>query len=241
MKSVFHILVVAASVAALPLLSAQAQTTRKPGSRPATKPASKPTSRPTPAPPSRPTAQPAPAAEPSLLESMIPNTFTGGPFEVGTRAVNLGIGVGSRYDYGTNLRAGTSSVSPAISLSYEQGLLAAGPGVVAAGVFAGYRRATYNLNGSGTWKYADFIMTVRGAFHYPVLPELDAYAGVGVGVRHNSANYEGSTASPNEGNKTELASGLFVGARYFLLQNIGAFAELGYDQSYLKIGLTAKF
>jgi hypothetical protein len=171
---------------------------------------------------------------------VIPNTFAGGPFEVGTRAVNLGVGVGSRYDYGTKL-AGTSSVSPAISLSYEQGLLAAGPGVVAAGVFAGFRRASYTLNGGGKWRYADAILTVRGVFHYPVLPELDAYGGVGLGVRHSRASYEGSAASPDAGNKTELASGLFVGARYFLLQNFGAFAELGYDQSYLKIGLTAKF
>ncbi|MFC7668170.1 hypothetical protein ACFQT0_12835 [Hymenobacter humi] len=174
---------------------------------------------------------------------MIPNTFTGGPFEVGTRALNLGFGVGSRYSYGTKLLPGTSSVSPAISLSYEQGLLAAGPGVVSAGVLAGFRRASYTVNGGGKWKYADVIMTVRGVFHYPIpaLPELDTYAGVGLGVRHNSASYEGSTASPDEGNKTELATGIFVGARYFLLQNFGAFAELGYDQSYLKIGLSAKF
>ncbi|MFC7668169.1 hypothetical protein ACFQT0_12830 [Hymenobacter humi] len=52
MKSVFNILVVAASMAAFPFLSAQAQTTRKPAPRPApkaTKSAPKPTAKPAPA------------------------------------------------------------------------------------------------------------------------------------------------------------------------------------------------
>ena len=33
---------------------------------------------------------------------------------------------------------------------------------------------------------------------------------------------------------------IFVGGRYYLLSNLGVFAELGYDQTYLKVGITGK-
>ncbi|WP_157781045.1 outer membrane protein [Hymenobacter sedentarius] len=245
MKSVFHILVAASAVAALPFLGAQAQTTRKPAPRPAaTKPTAKPASKPTPAPTSQPKAQPAPASEPepSLLETALPTTFTTGPFQVGTRAINLGIGVGSRYNYGMKVIGGSSTVSPAISLSYEKGLMAVGPGVLGAGIFAGYQGAKYVLTSGDKWKYTDVMMTVRGSFHYPVTPEFDAYGGVGVGVRHSGVSFEGSNPNGLDTNSsTGLAYGLFVGGRYFLFENFGAFAELGYDQTYLKVGLTGKF
>jgi len=244
MKSVFHILVVATAMAALPLGEVKAQAKRKPAAKPTTtKSLPKPTAKPAPTATSRPTAPAtsAPDPEPSLLETALPTTFTTGPFEAGNHLLNLGIGVGSRYTYGMKVIGGTASVSPAVSLSYERGLLAVGPGVLGAGIFAGYQGATYSFNGGGKWKYTDVIMTLRGAFHYPVLLELDAYGGVGVGVRHAAVSYEGSVSAPGNGNNTEVAYGLFVGARYFLFQNLGAFAELGYDQTYLKIGLTGKF
>jgi hypothetical protein len=34
---------------------------------------------------------------------------------------------------------------------------------------------------------------------------------------------------------------LFIGGRYFVSNTVGAFVEVGYDVSYLKAGLTARF
>ena len=218
-----------ASLAVLSLTAVLAQAPRKSAPKPAAKPAS------------RPPAQPAPAVVPSIIEAVLPTTFTAGPFEVGTSAVNLGVGVGSRYGYGNSALGGRSSVSPAVSVSFERGLLAVGPGVIGVGLIAGYQGATYDLGSGNKWKYNDVIVMVRGAFHYPVTPELDAYGGVGIGWRHAGVSYEGSAYNDAVDNVNELAPGLFVGARYYLFENIGAFAELGYDQSYLKIGLAAKF
>ena len=156
--------------------------------------------------------------------------------------MNLGIGVGNRYGYGTGFLGGSSSVTPAISLSYERGLIPLGPGVLGVGGFVGYQGATYDFGGGDRWKYTDVIVTVRGAFHYPVSPQIDAYGGLGLGLRYAGVSFEGSNfGGLGVASVNELASGLFVGGRYFFNEKIGGFAELGYDQTYLKVGLTARF
>ncbi|WP_152559923.1 hypothetical protein [Hymenobacter sp. IS2118] len=208
-------------MAALPL---RAQTNRKPAPKPAPRPA-----------PS------APQSGPSLLETVLPTTFSGGPFAVGNQVLNLGMGVGSSGSYGADQVGGNPSISPALNLSYERGLFVIGPGVLGAGVLGGYQSATRDLGSGGKLKYNDFLLALRGAFHYPVLPELDAYAGLSVGLRYTKAAYEGSAPAPEAGSNARLTPGIFVGGRYFLLENLGVFTELGYDQTYLKIGFTGRF
>jgi hypothetical protein len=161
---------------------------------------------------------------------------------VGTNVLNLGIGLGNRYGYGSGLLGGSSSVSPALSVSYERGVMPLGPGVLGVGGFVGYQGAKYDLGGGDKWKYTDIIVTVRGAFHYPVTPQFDAYGGLGLGLRHAGVSFEGSSfAGVGSSSGNELTAGLFVGGRYFFTSSIGAFAELGYDQTFLKLGLSAKF
>ncbi|MBF9220247.1 porin family protein [Hymenobacter ruricola] len=240
-----RLLLAATCVAALPLTAALAQTTPrkpapKPAARPATKPAAKPVAKPTPKLAPAPVAAPAPAPTPPPPPAA---TASGtDPFEVGTNAVNVGIGLGNRYGYGAGFFGGSSSVSPALSVSYERGIMPLGPGVLGVGIFAGYQGATYDYGGGDKWKYTDVIVTLRGAFHYPVSQQFDAYGGLGMGVRHAGVSFEGSSffgSTAVSGN--EFALGLFVGGRYYFTPSIGAFAELGYDQTYLKVGLAAKF
>lgn len=252
MQNLFRTLLAAVSVMTLPLVAAQAQT-RKPAVKPAARPAAKPAPKPAPAraaasapvapAPAAPAPAPAPVSAPRAARSA---AATGGePFAVGTTALNVGIGLGSRYSYGGGYFGGNSSSSPALSVSVERGIIPLGPGVLGVGVFAGYQGASYDLGGGDKWKFTDVIVTVRGAFHYPVLPQFDAYGGLGLGVRRLSSSWSGSATSiynlSGNTSSTDVASGLFVGGRYFFTSNIGAFAELGYDQTYLKAGLTAKF
>ena len=245
MFSLHRSLLVAVVFAALPL-AAQAQA-RKPAPKAVVKPDAKPAPKPAPPAPSAPSVPSVPSARatPPTPAPVPPRAAAAstGPFEVGTNALNVGIGLGNRYGYGAGVFGGSSSVSPAISLSFERGILPLGPGVLGVGAFVGYQGASYDLGGGDKFKYTDVIVMLRGAFHYPVTPEFDAYGGVGLGVRHAGVSFEGNsvygalgTASANE-----LASGLFVGGRYFFTPGIGAFAELGYDQTYLKVGLAAKF
>lgn len=82
---------------------------------------------------------------------------------------------------------------------------------------------------------------LRGTFHYSFTPKFDTYGGVGIGVRHTSYSYEGSSSIISIDNSTGAASGLFVGGRYYFAPNFGVFSELGYDQSFIKLGISAKF
>ena len=260
LRSLLAAAIATALAATLPLV-APAQTRKpvprpvgrsvaKPAPRPALKPAPKPAAPPpraAPVPaPVRSVQAPAPAPVPAPAPAPRAAAGAGGPFGVGTHALNLGIGLGSRYGYGSGLLGGgSSSVSPALSLSYEQGILALGPGVLGVGVFAGYQGASYDLGGGDKWKYTDLMVTLRGAFHYPVTPEFDAYGGLGLGVRRLGSAWSGPAGSLFQGagdvSSTDLTTGLFVGGRYFFTERLGAFAELGYDQTYLKAGLTARF
>lgn len=257
MRLLRHPLFVAAWAAALPL-AAQAQTTKpatkpiakpvakaaaKPAARPATKPAAKsatvakaqPVVAPAPAPTAPPATRPAPAAPAKA-------TAAAGLFGVGTNVLNLGIGLGNRYGYGSGLFGGSSSISPAISLSYERGVLPLGPGVLGVGGFVGYQGAKYDLGGGDNWKYTDLIVTVRGAFHYAFTPQFDTYGGLGLGVRHAGVSFEGSgVGGLGSASANDFVANVFVGGRYFFTPSIGAFAELGYDQTFLKLGLSAKF
>lgn len=228
----------------LTLGSATAQTTTKTTVKTTTKPATKaPVTTKTTT--TKPVAAPKPAAPAPAPAEAAPKATRAartGPFEEGTNALNLGIGIGSVYSFGAGFFDGSSSVSPAISLSYERGIRPIGPGILGIGGYVGYQGASYDLGGGDKIKYSDILVTVRGAFHYPVTAEFDAYGGVGIGIRHGSTSYEGdffdgtSSASYND-----FVTGIFAGGRYFFTDNIGAFGEVGYDQSFLKVGLTAKF
>jgi len=160
-----------------------------------------------------------------------------GAFHAGDNLVNLGIGLGSRYTY---VGSGVSA-TPAFSASYERGFRELGPGTLGLGAFVGYQSASSDFGSLGNYSFTDIIVGIRGAFHYPVSPQLDAYGGLGLGVRHAGVSFEGSSYPGVAASATGLYSGLFLGGRYLFSDHLGAFAELGYDQTYLKAGLTVKF
>jgi hypothetical protein len=233
----------------LTLGNATAQTTTKSTvktTKPAVKAPAATTKTTTKATTAKPAAAPAPAPAPAPAEPATRPASTRaartGPFEEGTNALNLGIGIGSVYSFGAGFFGGSSSVSPAISVSYERGIRPIGPGILGIGGYVGYQGASYDLGGGDKIKYSDILVTVRGAFHYPVTAEFDAYGGVAIGVRHGSTSYEGDFFEDVASDSyNDFVTGVFAGGRYFFTDNIGAFGEVGYDQSFLKVGLTAKF
>jgi hypothetical protein len=87
-------------------------------------------------------------------------------------------------------------------------------------------------------------VAARGAYHYNFTanPRIDTYGGVSLATRIESYsdNYKDNTLRGSYGG-VNLDVGVFLGGRYLLTDNIGAFAELGYDMSYVKLGLTTKF
>jgi hypothetical protein len=250
-----------ALAAALLAGHAQAQTRHaaRPAARPATHATTKTPVKRTVAPAPKPAAKPAPvvvAAAPTRQPASAEQTISQEPlgktlsmksvsdrsFGKGSNALNLGVGFGLDYNYGYS--SNQLSQTPAMSLSYMHGVGNAGPGAISIGGVLGYKSITWK-DGSESATWRNIYVGARGAFHYGFhCPKLDTYAGLGLGVRvvsyTDSYNGNGlSQSQTNSGSQAELSS--FIGARYFFSDKIGAFTELGYDMSYLKLGLSARF
>lgn len=173
-----------------------------------------------------------------LLVVMTVAAFThaqGQQFQLGSNAVNVGVG------FGTAL-SGLGTGRPAISASYEHGLWEAGPGVIGLGAYAGLTGYTYKTEGyTQKWNYT--VIGVRGAYHYhgfTSVPQLDPYGGVMLGYNIVSYSATGDYTGPNTYG-SGLGFSLFLGSRWFFSDNLAAFAELGYGVSVLNAGIAFKF
>lgn len=245
-----------------------AQTTKKPAAGGAPKTAAKPAAKPAAtAKPATVTATPPPKPASAHSEagsgqraaaSGSSSSSSGGmgmsagnsQFGVGNTAVNLGIGLVNFGSYSGLSFAGSGVTrTPLINLSVEHGLMELGPGVLSIGGVVGYRRASYTYDGlyGYKWSATDLFVGVRGIYHYQLTPQLDTYGGLTVGLWHSSYSWKWNDGTPvdfrigGRDSWTRAGSGLFVGARYYFTDNIGAFGEFGYDLSLVKVGLSAKF
>lgn len=249
---------ISASAQTRPATSTAARTTAKPATTTA-KPAGSTASKTTATKPAgtvskttTTTSKPAPKPAPAVMEEEAapvkataakpaakPQPTSGHEFGVGSTALNLGVGFGLGYGYGlfNDIRA-----TPALSIAVDRGITDnVGPGVISVGGLAGYKSYSWGSGGyKASWK--NFIVAARGAYHYNVFqnPKVDTYAGLSLGVRVESysTNYDAYSGSYGG---ASLMSGIFLGGRYMFTDNIGAFGELGYDMSLLKVGLTARF
>ncbi len=223
--------------------------TKAPAAKPAVRPAT-PAAKPTPKPTSAPAAAPAttaPAATTAASEPLIPAQGAVS-FKKSTTAVNLGVGLGLGYGYSLGF-GGNWSSTPALSVSLEKGIINnVGPGVISVGGLVGFRRDHYEWDGYGAnyeANWTNIIVAARGAYHYNFTtnPKLDTYAGLSLGVRIESYsnNYDDQNLIKDSYGGGYVTSGIFLGGRYFFTDKIGAFAEAGYDMSFLKLGLSAKF
>lgn len=154
-------------------------------------------------------------------------------FEVGTNAINVGIGFGGYY-YGGDL----SNQSPVFSASYERGVWdVPGPGVVSLGGYLGYKRFNYDDDFFGndySWSYT--TIGFRGAYHYTGfdIDNLDVYGGAMVSFRiYGGDDYRDYSSRPG--------AGAFVGGRWYFTDSFAGFAEAGYGAAYFTIGGSFRF
>ncbi len=171
-------------------------------------------------------------------------------FEVGDKVLGLSVGIGGNYSAGSTY----SSQTPALGLSYEQGVTDLGPGVLGIGGYLGYKSlsaktdyafGTTRYSYDWTWNY--LILGVRGAWHYNDWhgnEALDTYGGVM--LSYNSVSFKDNTDYPtgSVAYKYSSASGVgftgFLGARYWFSEQFGAQAELGYGIAVLNLGISYK-
>ncbi len=196
-----------------------------------------------------PTAPPptivAPVAPPPPEVSAVAASATVPPdgFGVGTHVISVGVGVGSTFGYNAGLVEGKVTVSPAVTLFYEQGLTMVGTHIVGVAAGISYQRARSAADSVQT-NYSSVAISLRGAVHTKIAQRVDVYYGLGLGVRYVNLSYASTSQAYQDYpavNSNYVNVGLFVGGRYFLSNNVGLFGELGYDQTYLKLGVAAKF
>ncbi len=160
------------------------------------------------------------------------------PFVKGSKSIGLSAGFGIAYDY----TSGYSGL-PAFALTYDQGFFEeVGPGTIGIGVIAAIKTAHYSYSNGTKATWNNYFIGLRGTYHLTLLADknnkFDPYAGVTVGARiyKYSDKYYSYTAD-----KVYPTIGAFVGAKYNFAKNFGAFAELGYDISFARIGICFNF
>lgn len=142
---------------------------------------------------------------------------------------------------GIGLAAYTAGGLP-IGVSFEKGIT----DQISVGGFVDFARYGYNAGGY-KWNYTFIYAGARASYHLGELlnvgnAKFDPYAGASLGFRsasyHDNSGYTADYVSPyNSG----LFLGIHVGGRYLFSEKFGAFGEVGYGVSALKLGLTAKF
>ena len=170
-------------------------------------------------------------------------------FNEGSIAVNGGIGILSSINYYAGY---TIKRTPVISVSAEYGVKKIGPGILGLGLAFGYQSASYTDN-AGSYYYKDKWTTtlfgLRGTYH-PDFLNTDKYDVYGVlQLSFDHFGYSFTTNDPyinsNLYGQNTLSSYVrpyfLLGGRYYVSKNFGVFSELGYDISYLKLGITLKF
>lgn len=169
-------------------------------------------------------AQAAPAARP-LAPPRSRLAFSG----IRNRYLNAGVGLAAYYGGGLPLGASfevdvTKNISVGGSFDYLR-----------------YRYDSYYSYGYG---YNVFYVGARGSYHLGEAlrvrdKKFDPYVGASLGYRHTG--YSGYDYYGGYGYGNGLFIGLHVGSRYMFSPTVGAFAEVGYGVSALKLGVSAKF
>ncbi len=168
-------------------------------------------------------------------------------FSIDSKHLNLGLGLGGYYNYGYLSGSDVTRI-PTIFISYDQGFIEdVGPGIIGIGGFLGYSSATARYAYTGyEWQYnwTNFVLGARGTYHLALdNDKVDLYAGLGLGVWVQKYEYTDTDPFFNgtldsKDTFTNLYYAFSVGGKYMFSENLGVFAELGYDIAYLKFGVT---
>ena len=166
-------------------------------------------------------------------------------FDKGSTSLQIGLGPGYAGYYDAFYRARTS---PAIVAIVDHGIVGnVGPGTIGLGGILGWQTATSSYWKNDKVRWTNFVVGVRGTYHLTILKnknnKFDPYAGVMAGVRIESVRDEYSDRNRINYDKSYVgpAFGGFVGAKYNFKPSFGAWAELGYDVTFFKIGLNFNF
>jgi hypothetical protein len=146
------------------------------------------------------------------------------------------IGVG--YTFGISGYENTKFTFPPLFGQFEYALT----DKLSLGVSVDYNRFTYTRTyDQATVGGGNLLPLLQGSYHAFTTDKLDPYISVLAGYNFY---YSGATVASSTLNPDIFVAGAALGARYYLTQNIGLFAEgsallLG-EAAYLKVGVCVK-
>lgn len=154
-------------------------------------------------------------------------------YQQGDKLLNVGIGLGGYYNYG----------------GYYGGLYGGGGGVTLGGSFeygftdqisAGAQVDFYSRSFGG-YRFSSIPIALRGSYHVNELlnlnnDKIDLYGGLQLGYTIESNNL-----GVGDYRNGRALFGVHLGGRYYFQPNLGAFAEVGYGVTAVKLGVTFKF
>jgi hypothetical protein len=163
-------------------------------------------------------------------------------FNLGDKVINLGIGLGNTlYISG----AGYSTSVPPISISYEQAIVdeVLEKGVIGVGGYLGYTSYKYRADYLGVdwgWNWSNIILGAGGNFHYPLVDNLDTYAGLLLGYNISTVSEYGEVGTNVASSSGGFVFSGYIGGRYYFSEKFAAFAQLGYGVAYLTLGVSIR-
>lgn len=162
-------------------------------------------------------------------------------FLKGYKVLNFGVGVGT-YLGG----AGFKTTIPPLSLSYEVGVkdeLFDANSSLGVGALLGYYGAKYEFPtaGMGGYNYHYALIGLRANAHYQFVEKLDTYLGGMLGYNLAVSSYYGNfNPKPSSPSVGGFGFAVYVGGRYYLLEKLAAFVEVGYGISPVTAGFALK-
>ncbi len=152
-------------------------------------------------------------------------------YQKGDKLLNAGIGLSSYYGGGLPIGA-----------SFEVGIT----DEISVGAQLDFYTWGYNFGGY-KWRYTFVPVAVRGSYHVNELlnlnnDKLDLYGGLALGYYISSfKDNSGYSGFYDNAYGNQVLFGIHLGGRYYFKPNLGAFAEVGYGVSALKLGVAFKF
>lgn len=134
-------------------------------------------------------------------------------FSNGTVGINLGLGLGTSHYWHHNSNFFVPTFNAAVDYAFLGNIINS-HGSISGGGYFGIGQGSekyYNGHSDDKYKNGRWRLGTRGALHYTWVSNLDTYAGVGLGVRHESGKWNSN--SPNVKTSDFDCYG-FGGARY---------------------------
>lgn len=163
-----------------------------------------------------------------VLSSMAAVSLNAQNFVTGSSQMNLLVGLESSTDV---------TRVPPLAVNYEYGLVDwAQYGTLGVGGVLGY-----TSHGDKTYNTSLFLVGATCAYHYELsfLPQLELYTGFMLYYNNKFMNYSTSYLDKSDSYSSGFDASLYLGAKYFFTDRIGANLQLG-GMATFNIGLAVR-